>query len=186
MLFRSTLGGSLAHADPAAELPMLSLLLDAQIHVRSERGSRVIAASNFFLGALSNALQDDEIVVRVDLPGLAAGTGWAFEEFSRRAGDFALAAVAVLVRVTQGRISEARIALMGVAETPVRAPAAEALLLGAVAGDALIAQAVQAACQPLQPPADLHASPEYRRHLAGVLAQRAIGAALRRSNGDAR
>ena len=183
---RGTIGGSLSHADPAAELPMLSLLLDARIHVRAASGSRVIAASKFFLGALSNALQDDEIVVQVDLPGLAAGTGWAFEEFSRRAGDFALAAVAVLVRVTQGCISEARIALMGVAETPIRAPAAEALLLGAQASDALVERAVRAVCEPLRPPADLHASPEYRRHLAGVLAYRAIGAALRRPAGGAR
>ena len=182
---RGTIGGSLSHADPAAELPMLSLLLDAQIHVRAAIGSRIIPASTFFLGALSNALHDDEIVVQVDLPGLAAGIGWAFEEFSRRAGDFALAALGVLVRVTQGRISEARIALMGVADTPVRAPAAEALLLGAVASDALIEQAVRAACEPLQPPADLHASPEYRRHLAAVLAHRAISAALRRATGYA-
>lgn len=170
---RGTMGGSLSHADPAAEWPMLALLLDADIVIQSVRGERTVPASRFFTGPLSTALADDELLVRVEFPGLAAH-GSAFEEFSRRAGDFALAAVGVILEVSAGRIARARVAMMGVAETPVRRTAAEGVLMGQVLSDELVSRAVSAACDSLQPQQDLQASSDYRRHLAGVMLARAI------------
>ena len=182
---RGTIGGSLSHADPAAELPMLARLLDAVITACSVRGERAIRAADFFDGSLATVLAEDEMVVRVDLPGLPDGMGWGFDEVARRAGDFALAAVAVLLHVRGGTIAEARIAMMGVGATPLRCPEAEAVLTGQVLSDALVARTVQAACAPLRPNLDVHASSEYRRHLAGVLVARAVRSAWRRAGGDA-
>ncbi|MFB9126308.1 FAD binding domain-containing protein, partial [Paraburkholderia dipogonis] len=180
---RGTIGGSLSHADPAAELPMLSRLLDAVIVARSVRGEREIPASEFFVAPLTTALDDDEIVVRVELPGLPAGMGWCFHEFARRAGDFALAAVGVLLDVQGGEIREARVAMMGVGDTPMRRPEAEAVLTGKALSDEVMADAVHAACDSLQPNTDLHASPEFRRHLAGVLMERVTRKAWQRAAG---
>ncbi|WMY09551.1 FAD binding domain-containing protein [Paraburkholderia phenoliruptrix] len=180
---RGTIGGSLAHADPAAELPMLSRLLDAVIVARSVRGEREIPASEFFVAPLTTALDDDEIVVRVELPGLPAGMGWSFQEFARRAGDFALAAVGVLLHVQGSEIREARVAMMGVGDTPMRRPEAEAVLTGKALSDEVMADAVHAACDSLQPNTDLHASPEFRRHLAGVLMERVTRKAWQRAAG---
>ncbi|MFC6308088.1 xanthine dehydrogenase family protein subunit M [Paraburkholderia dipogonis] len=182
---RGTIGGSLSHADPAAELPMLSRLLDAVIVARSVRGEREIPASEFFVAPLTTALDDDEIVVRVELPGLPAGMGWCFHEFARRAGDFALAAVGVLLDVQGGEIREARVAMMGVGDTPMRRPEAEAVLTGKALSDEVMADAVHAACDSLQPNTDLHASPEFRRHLAGVLMERVTRKAWQRAAGVA-
>jgi CO/xanthine dehydrogenase FAD-binding subunit len=182
---RGTIGGSLSHADPAAELPMLSRLLDAVIVARSVRGEREIPASEFFVAPLTTALDDDEIVVRVELPGLPAGMGWCFQEFARRAGDFALAAVGVLLDVQGGEIREARVAMMGVGDTPMRRPEAEAVLTGKALSDEVMTDAVHAACDSLQPNTDLHASPEFRRHLAGVLMERVTRKAWQRAAGVA-
>jgi carbon-monoxide dehydrogenase medium subunit len=180
---RGTIGGSLSHEDPAAELPMLSRLLHAGSVARSVRGEREIPASKFFVAPLTTALDDDEIVVRVELPGLPAGMGWCFQEFARRAGDFALAAVGVLLDVQDGEIRQARVAMMGVGDTPMRRPEAEAVLTGKTLSDEVLADAVHAACDPLQPNTDLHASPEFRRHLAGVLMERVTRTAWRRAAG---
>jgi CO/xanthine dehydrogenase FAD-binding subunit len=180
---RGTIGGSLSHADPAAELPMLSRLLDAVIVARSVRGEREIPASEFFVAPLTTALDDDEIVVRVELPGLPPGMGWCFQEFARRAGDFALAAVGVLLDVQGGEIREARGAMMGVSDTPMRRPEAEAVLTGKALSDEVMADAVHAACDSLQPNTDLHASPGFRRHLAGVLMERVTRKAWQRAAG---
>ena len=183
---RGTIGGSLSHADPAAELPMLALLLDATIVAHSPRGERAIAAPDFFVGSLTNALDDDEIVVRVELPGLQPDTGWAFEEFARRAGDYAIAAVAVLLHVRDGAIDEARIAMMGVGDTPVRRHAAETILVGRrLDDDAVMKSAIAAACDTLQPNQDLQASPDYRRYLAAMLCERTFAAAWTRAYRDA-
>jgi CO/xanthine dehydrogenase FAD-binding subunit len=171
---RGTFGGSLAHADPAAELPLLALLLDAEIAVASARGERSIAAKAFFIDALTTVLEPGEILFDVVLPSLPSGTGWHFEELSRRAGDFALVAVGVTVRVRDGRCAEARIALGGVGPTPVRAAAAEAMLRGAKIDLAAIAAAAAAARDGIAPQSDLHASADYRRHLAEVLVRRAL------------
>src|SRR5487761_2024406 len=135
---RGTIGGSLSHADPAAELPLLSVLLDARIRTASPSGGRTIAAAELFVAALSTCLEQAEIIVEVELPALTPATGWAFEEISRRSGDFALAAVGVLLTVSGGRVSSARIGMIGVGETPVRAAAAEVLIKGRVVDAALL------------------------------------------------
>lgn len=180
---RGTIGGSLAHADPAAELPLLARLLDARITARSVRGGREIAAADLFASALTTTLAPDEILTEVVLPKLAPGCGWAFEEVARREGDFALAAVGAVLRLEGGRIAEARLALMGVGEMPLRATAAERLLLGSEPDDGVLAEAVASVRRGLSPMTDLHASADYRRHLAGVLTRRALKAALGRAGG---
>jgi CO/xanthine dehydrogenase FAD-binding subunit len=179
---RGTVGGSLSHADPAAELPMLALLLDAELSVASASGSRIVAARDFFLGAMTVALTSDEIVTEIRLPKLPQQTGWGFEEVARRHGDFALAAAAATVTVSDGKITQARIALTGVGPTALRASAAEALLLGEVLGTSLTSRVIDAVRSSVEPETDLHASSDYRRHLAGVLAGRAVSAAWRRAN----
>ncbi|MCY3831167.1 MAG: xanthine dehydrogenase family protein subunit M, partial [Rhodospirillaceae bacterium] len=177
---RGTIGGSLCHADPAAELPALAVLLDARIHTASCSGERIVEAGSFFEGALWTALEDGEIVTRIDFPLLRPGTGWGFREFARRHGDFALAGAAATVTGSAGRAVEVRIALFGVGETPVRATAAEALLTGTGLEPDAVAAAVDALRNAIDPDDDLHASAEYRRHLAGVMAERALGDAWAR------
>lgn len=181
---RGTIGGSLAHADPAAELPMLVTLLDATITVQSRRGVRGVPAAAFFVGPLATVLEPDELLVRVEIPGTGSH-GWAFEEFSRRAGDFALAAAGVQFDVADGQIERARIAMMGVADTPIRCREAENALLGAPLSDLQISRAVGAATEPLSPREDLQASGDYRRHLAGVLLSRALQRAWARATAPA-
>jgi len=181
---RGTIGGSLSHADPAAELPTMAVLLDAEIEVAGPKGERVIAAQDFFESALSTTLEEDEIVTGVRLPALAAQTGWAFEEFARRSGDFGIAGVGVTVSLTDGKVAQARVALLGVGQTPIRASAAEAVLLGKERNLELIAAAAEAARQAAEPEDDLHGSADYRRHLVGVLTRRAVEAAWRRALGE--
>jgi CO/xanthine dehydrogenase FAD-binding subunit len=178
---RGTIGGSLSHADPAAELPMITLLLNAKLHAVSSKGERTIAASDFFRDALTVDLGEDEIVTEIHLPKLPPHTGWGFEEVARRAGDFALAAVAVTVTASDDTIMEARIALTGVGPTPVRVQKAEALLRGEKIETKLIRQVIEAVRALIVPDTDLHASSDYRRHLAGVLTGRAISAACKRA-----
>jgi carbon-monoxide dehydrogenase medium subunit len=179
---RGTIGGSLSHADPAAELPMMAMLLDAGLHIASASGKRNVAARNFFLGALTVDLGPDDIVTEIEFPKLPAKTGWGFEEVARRSGDFALAAVATTLTLSGGAISQARIALTGVGPTPLRAAEAEALLVGHALEAKLIERAVEVACAAIAPETDLHASADYRRHLAGVLTGRTLAAAWRRAN----
>lgn len=178
---RGTIGGSLSHADPAAELPMMALLLNAKLHVNSSKGERTVAASDFFRDALTVDLGEDEIVTEIHLPKLPPNTGWGFEEVARRAGDFALAAVAATVTASDGKIAEARIALTGVGPTPVRARKAEALLRGEKIETKLIERVIEAVRAAIAPDSDLHASSDYRRHLAGVLTGRAVSAAWKRA-----
>jgi len=178
---RGTIGGSLSHADPAAELPMMALLLNARLHVVSSKGERTVAALDFFRDALTVDLGEDEIVTEIHLPKLPPNTGWGFEEVTRRAGDFAVAAVAATVTASDGKIEEARIALTGVAPTPVRAQKAEALLRGEKIETKLIERVIEAVRSMIAPDSDLHASSDYRRHLAGVLTGRAVRAAWKRA-----
>jgi carbon-monoxide dehydrogenase medium subunit len=179
---RGTIGGSLSHADPAAELPMMALLLDATLHIASPAGRRTVAARDFLLDALTVDLADDEMLIEIVLPKLAPATGWGFEEVSRRSGDFAIAAVAATLTVADGVIVEARIALTGVASTALRVPKAEALLRGGVADATAIGRAIEAVRAAIAPNTDFHASGDYRRHLAGVLTGRVLAAAWRRAN----
>jgi len=178
---RGTIGGSLSHADPAAELPMMALLLNARLHVVSSKGERTVAALDFFRDALTVDLGEDEIVTEIHLPKLPPNTGWGFEEVARRAGDFAVAAVAATVTASDDKIEEARIALTGVAPTPVRAQKAEALLRGEKIETKLIERVIEAVRSMIAPDSDLHASSDYRRHLAGVLTGRAVRAAWKRA-----
>jgi carbon-monoxide dehydrogenase medium subunit len=178
---RGTIGGSLTHADPAAELPMMALLLDAAIGIESPKGRRTVAARDFFLGALSVALEPDELVTEVVFPKLPPNTGWGFEEVSRRHGDFALAAVGVTLTVADGTIAQARIAIAGADERAVRASEAEALLKGRALEPKVLEAACEAARACVSPNTDLHASAEYRRHLVGVLAGTALSAAWKRA-----
>jgi aerobic carbon-monoxide dehydrogenase medium subunit len=171
---RGTIGGSLAQADPAAELPMLAVLLDAEIHTCAPAGPRIHRARDFFLGPLTTALAEDEMVSEIILPALPPRTGWAFEEVAQRAGDFAVAAVAATVTVSEGIVCEARLAMMGVEETPLRLRAVEARLAGETFATDLIRSAAREACAAVRPATDLRASAEYRRHLVGVLAERVL------------
>lgn len=177
---RGTIGGSLSHADPAAELPMLVRLLDAEIVARSTQGERTVSAHDFFVGPLSTVLEEDELVVRIELPGMRHN-GWAFEEFARRAGDFALSACGVLLSLEEGCVRDVRVAMMGVGDTPLRRSDAEAVLQGEALSDAVIEQAVEAACEGLEPRQDLHASPEFRCHLSAVLVRRCLRTARERA-----
>ena len=173
---RGTIGGSLSHADPAAELPTMAVLLDAKIITARASGGREIAAADFFVAPLTTTLEPDEIIVAVELPGLAPGTGWEFEEFVQRRGDFAVAGVSAIVSMDGESVTESRIALMGLHDTPVRAHAAEAALL-----DDGIDAAAAAARLDAEPMNDLHGSADYRRHLAEVLTRRVLTAAMERA-----
>ncbi len=174
---RGTIGGSLTHADPAAELPMLVRLLDGKITVKSLRGVRQIAAADFFLSPLTTALSSDEILVRVDLPGLPTHQS-AFEEFSRRSGDFAIAAVGVVLILKEGCISGARVGLMGVGETPLRSADVEDVLVGTAGDENAIKQALIALRDTLKPRHDQTASSDFRLHLSCVLLERAVRRAV--------
>jgi len=182
---RGTIGGSLSHADPAAELPMMALLLDAALHIASASGKRTVAARDFFLDALTVDLAAGDMVTEIMLPKLPPRTGWGFEEVARRHGDFALAAVAATLTASGGVIAQARIALTGVGPTALRALAAEAMLVGQSLEPKLTSHAVEAVRAAIAPDTDLHASADYRRHLAGSLTRRALVAAWRRANESA-
>jgi CO/xanthine dehydrogenase FAD-binding subunit len=178
---RGTIGGSLSHADPAAELPMMALLLDAELHIVSDKGMRTRKARGFFRDALIVDLAEDELLTEIHVPKLPPQTGWGFDEVARRAGDFALAAVAATVSVSGGAMKEARIALTGVGQTPMRASEAEALLVGQKLEAKLMARVIEAVRAAIKPETDLHASSDYRRQLAGTLVGRALAAALQRA-----
>jgi carbon-monoxide dehydrogenase medium subunit len=182
---RGTIGGSLSHADPAAELPALMLLLDATIAISGRDGERRVPARDFFEGTLTTALDSAELVTAIDLPALPPRTGWGFEEIARRSGDFAMAGVAATVSLDGNTAADARIALFGVHETPLRAEAAEALLRGTSFDADRIAAAATTAQEAVVPMDDLHASADYRRHLVGVLVRRAVAAAWARARGGA-
>jgi carbon-monoxide dehydrogenase medium subunit len=179
---RGTIGGSLAHADPAAELPAVLLALDGEVEAVSARGPRRIAAADFFLGYLTTALRPDELIVAVHFPPWAPGTGWCFTEFSRRSGDFGIVGVAATLRLDDhGTIAEARIAISGGADTAARAAGAEAALRGQYPGDGTWVAAGEAAPVDLDLPGDLHGSAAYRRHLAAALTERALRSAYQRA-----
>jgi carbon-monoxide dehydrogenase medium subunit len=177
---RGTVGGSLAHADPAAEMPGIAVTCDVEIKVLGSKGERVIAAGKFFTGALSTALADDEIITEVRLPAWPAKRRWGFEELSPRRGDFALAGIAAFYDLDAGgKASNTHIGVIGACTRPHRIPPAEAALNGKVVNEAAIQAAARAAEEALDPPSDLHASAAYRRSLAGTLLERALQRASR-------
>jgi aerobic carbon-monoxide dehydrogenase medium subunit len=171
---RGTVGGSLAHADPAAELPGVAVACEAEIEVVGPKRRRTVAASEFFVDSLTTALGTDELVVSVRFPAWKPGRRWAFEEFARRRGDFALAGVALFYDLAQGKAVDPHIAAIGVAATPVRLSAAEHALSGRVMDAGAIADVVTAAAASIDPPGDIHAPGDYRRALLGVLLERAL------------
>jgi carbon-monoxide dehydrogenase medium subunit len=169
---RGTIGGSLAHADPAADLPGVLLAVDGSVIVQGPGGPRQVAASDLFVDFLTTSLADDELITEVHLPAMD-GYGFASEKFTRRAEDWGMVGVSVLVKQTGGAVEDARIALTNVASVPVRAAAAEQALRGQPLADAVSAAAL-AAGEGLNPPSDLNATADYKRHLAQVLTKRAL------------
>ncbi len=180
---RSTAGGSIAHADPAAELPAVMVALNAEFEVRSRSGSRTISAQDFFKDYLTTDLKDGELLTELRIPGLPSRAGSAFVEFSRREGDYALAGVAAVIALDEnGTIAEARLGLCSVGPTPVHPQAAESLLRGQLPGNEAWAAAASAVVATLDnPPSDIHGSAAYRRHLAGVLTRQALATAAERA-----
>jgi aerobic carbon-monoxide dehydrogenase medium subunit len=174
---RGTVGGSIAHADPAAELPTVAVCLDAELVAQGSGGERTIPAAEFFTGFFTTALAEDEILTAVRVRSAAPGTGAAYEEVARRHGDFAMAGVAAVVRLDGDTVAEARIAISGVGLAPVRASKAEAALAGQTPDDRTLAAAADAALADLSPSSDLHGSAAYRTHIAGVLIRRAVATA---------
>jgi carbon-monoxide dehydrogenase medium subunit len=179
---RGTIGGSIAHADARSELPGAALALDAQLIARSSaRGERTIAAAGFFKGFLMCALEPDELLVEVRVPGLPERSGVSFLEVARRHGDFAIVGVAAVVSLgADGTVADARLVFVGVGGAPVRASEAEAALRGRPPDAALFAAAAAKGAAALAPASDMHASAEYRRRVAGVLAERALEEAMPR------
>jgi aerobic carbon-monoxide dehydrogenase medium subunit len=174
---RGTIGGSLAHADPAAELPAVARALDAEFVVRGQSGDRVIPAAEWFEGYLTTARSADEILVEVRFPAAAPGTGVAFQEVARRHGDFAIVGLAASLTLAGGTISDARLAFAGVSDVPVRAAEAEQLLVGERPSAELFSAAARRATAGLDPPGDLHGSAAYRTKIAATLVRRGLQAA---------
>lgn len=180
---KGTIGGSLSHADPAAELPMLAAFYGATIKVQGPEGRRDIPAEDFFISALTNCLDPEEIVFEIDFPVLTSHTGWAFEEVARRFGDFALASIAVSFELLDRRINRARVAVMGVADTPRRLRKAEAALQGLQGGPDAAAGFADVVRSCVTPESDIHVSGEYRKNLIGALAGKAFTTAWARGAG---
>jgi CO/xanthine dehydrogenase FAD-binding subunit len=181
---RGTIGGNLAHADPASELPAAMVALGAEMMIASRQGRRPVLAESFFAGPLATTLGPDELLVEVRVPGLPPRTGGAFVEVSRRAGDYALVGAMALVTLdAAGRCTRARIALCGAGPTPIRAAGAEQVLGGERVVGPLLDEAVRRAAEATDPPSDVHASSAFRRKLARHVTREALQTAARRAEG---
>jgi carbon-monoxide dehydrogenase medium subunit len=174
---RGTIGGSLAHADPAAELPAVARALDAEFVVRSLSGERVIPAEAWFEGYLTTSRRVDELLTAVRFPAAAPGTGVSFVEVARRHGDFAIVGLAASLTLSGGVIRDARLAFAGISDVPVRAAGAEGLLVGERPSAELFDEAARLATADIDPPADLHGSADYRKKVAATLVRRGLQAA---------
>jgi aerobic carbon-monoxide dehydrogenase medium subunit len=174
---RGTIGGSLAHADPAAELPAVARALDAEFVVRGGSGERVIPATEWFEGYLTTSRRPDELLTQVRFPAAGPGTGFSFQEVARRHGDFAIVGLATSLTLSEGAITDARLAFAGVSDVPARAAGAEDLLVGERPSAELFDEAARRATDGLDPPADLHGSSEYRKKVAAALVRRGLRAA---------
>jgi carbon-monoxide dehydrogenase medium subunit len=177
---RGTVGGSLAHADPAAEMPCIAQTCDAEISVAGKAGPRTIKAADFFLGALTTALKPDEIITEVLLPAWPAARRWGFQEFSRRRGDFALAGIALYYDENGGKASNAHIGVFGVGDRQKRLAPAEAALNGSAVDETIMAKVGEAASASVEAQEDIHASAAYRASLTGTMTERALKAAAAR------
>ena len=179
---RGTVGGSLAHADPAAELPAVARALDAEFVVRGPSGERVVPAAGWFEGYLTTSRGPDELLTEVRFPATKRGTGVSFQEVARRHGDFAMVGLATSLTLSGGVISDARLALAGVSDVPVRAAGAEELLVGQRPSGELFDEAAHRAAADIDPPADLHGSAEYRKKIAAALVRRSLREAVDNAN----
>jgi carbon-monoxide dehydrogenase medium subunit len=175
---RGTFGGALAHADPAGDLPAVALALDAEMLVRGPRGERHIHAAHFFVDYLESALEQDEILVAVRVPKLTGHWGYDYQKFHRVAQAWAIVGACAVVRRDNGSIAEARVGLTNMGATPVRAAGVELALQGVDVHGGEIREAADQAAEGTEPPADLHAQSDYRRHLARVLTRRAVEHAI--------
>jgi len=180
---RGTLGGSLAHADPAGELPVIVVALNGRIRLQKASGERWVNATDFFTSLFETACADDEMVVEVALPALPPRTGCAFQEMARRHGDYALAGVAALVTVDAvGVCTDARLVYLNLGEMPMVAHKAARTLVGHVFSEGVVTEtAVTASQEEIEPSGDIHATAEYKRHLAKVLTERALRQAFARA-----
>jgi carbon-monoxide dehydrogenase medium subunit len=179
---RGTVCGSLAHADPAAELPAVALAVGAEMTVQGPAGQRTVSANDFFEGYLSSALEEDELLVGVRFPAWAPRAGWSVLEVSRRHGDYALVGLVTTLEIDEaGLLRRPALSFFGVASTPVRVGEAEQLLDGNAPDPALFAEAAKVVSGALEPRADDHASSEYRAHVAGVLTRRGLAEAAARA-----
>jgi carbon-monoxide dehydrogenase medium subunit/6-hydroxypseudooxynicotine dehydrogenase subunit alpha len=177
---RGTVGGSVAHADPAAELPVAFTALEATFHAQSAKGRRSIGCEEFFVTHLTTALEPEELLVEIEVPPVPEATGWAFTEYARRHGDFALGGAAALITTQDGACSRARIALLAAADTPLRAHAAARSLEGGPVNEESAAEAARLAVAEINPTGDIHGGTEYRRHLIEGMVRRAIARAAER------
>lgn len=175
---RGTVGGSLAHGDPAAEYPAVAVALDASLEIAGPTGSRQISAADFFVSTWVTAMEPDEVLVAAHFPVWSGSTGWAVDEVARRAGDFAMCGAVCGVQLDGQRVSRAALALFGVSSVPVRARAVEATLTGAAVADLDLAAVGAAVAATLDPPGDLHATGEQRRQMAKTLVPRVLTAAI--------
>ena len=171
---RGTIGGSIAHADPAAEIPMVLQALAGEVVVRGPQGERRIAATDLFLAPLTTSLGAEEIITEIRFPAMPREAGYAIEEFARRKGDFAIAAIAVMLVRDGERCTTARLGTAGVGPVPVRLRDAEAILEQRGLGEPAIAAAAEKAAELVEPMSDQNGSADYRRHLTGVLTRRAV------------
>lgn len=183
---RGTFGGSLAHADPAAELPVVALALEASLKIQSSEHQRTVAAKDFFQGMFTTDLAPDEMLVEVEIPPMAAKTGWSFMEIARRQGDYAMMGIAALVNLDEdGRCQKARLVYLNAGDGPVSAVEAARLVEGEYYSQAVIESAAnKAAEEEIDPPGNVHATAAFQRHLAKVLTSRALNQAFRRANGE--
>ena len=170
---RGTIGGSLAHGDPAADLGAIVLAMGAEVTLEGPGGRRSVAAADLFRDYLTTAVEPQEVLTEVRLPGLE-GYGFAYQKFNRRAEDWAMVAVSALVRVSDGRCEDARVGLTHMGPVPLRATAVEDALRGQPIDSERIREAAEQAAEGTDPPGDLNATPEYKRHLARVLCRRAL------------
>ena len=178
---RGTVGGSVAHADPAAELPVAFTVLDATFHLRSRSTTRAVGWRDFFITHLTTAIEPDELLVEIEVPPVPRNTAWAFTEYSRRHGDFALGGAAALVTLEDGVCSRARLGLLAAADTPLRAEAAERVLEGGAITKESTAEAARMAVSDISPTGDIHGGTDYRRRLIEGMVRRAIEQAAERA-----
>lgn len=178
---RGTVGGSVAHADPAAELPVAFTVLDATFHLRSRTRARSVGWRDFFITHLTTAIEPDELLVEIEVQPVPPGTGWAFSEYARRHGDFALGGAAALITLEDGVCRRARLGLLAAADTPVRAEAAERALEGTRISTESIAEAAATAVADINPTGDIHGSSEYRKRLIEGMVRRAVEQATERA-----